>query len=551
MTNCELQLSRAETLMRELLVEKEAWKKKGIQCRDDATALVGDVFLSSSIVCYLGAFPSQYREEALKTFTQKLANFGIYASRDFSLEYILSDRLVVAKLVNEFRLPNDNYSIDNALILENSERWPLLIDPQKQGSLYLKEKERENKLIVLKSTQTLSEIAFSLENCLQFGLPLLLENVSEEIDHIFQNLLQTRRFNTGKSPIKVRILDKFVEKSSDFRFYMASSLRNPHYSPEICVNTTILNFTVTMQGLEDQMLNIIVRKEEPDKENQRLDNLKEYFLNKNQLRNTENHILRLITETQSEILQDEELIEALRKSKQENAEIEMRLAKAEADRESFNEIRNIYRKNAKRVAVMFFVLLDLANIENMYQFSLDFHIEMFERAITQADFRVDKAQRVKEISEIFMMFLYESVSRCLFEKHKLLFTFLITLKILQFEKNCVNVAEIRFFMLGGTALQAKERCPCSWLKEKQWAVLNEMCETLEVFKDFLQSFVKLQELWRKAYFLVKNPPISSQDILPGDWSERLNGFQRLLLIRILRPEKVFFIKKSAFFLINF
>eukprot|EP00955_Chlamydomonas_euryale_P053282 355458-Chlamydomonas_euryale.AAC.1 len=35
---------------------------------------------------------------------------------------------------------------------------------------------------------------------------------------------------------------------------------NPHYLPEVCIKVTIINFTVTMKGLEDQLLGEVVRK---------------------------------------------------------------------------------------------------------------------------------------------------------------------------------------------------------------------------------------------------------------------------------------------------
>jgi dynein heavy chain len=42
---------------------------------------------------------------------------------------------------------------------------------------------------------------------------------------------------------------------------MTTKLGKPHYSPEICVMVTLLNFQVTLEGLDDQMLNIVVKKE--------------------------------------------------------------------------------------------------------------------------------------------------------------------------------------------------------------------------------------------------------------------------------------------------
>ena len=522
--------------MLELLVEKEAWKKKGIQCREDSITLIGDVFLSASIIAYLGVFPAKYREETVELWKNKLQTLAIDFSKDFSLEYTISDHLTVARFVNDQKLPNDVFSIDNALILENCEHWPLMLDPQKQANIWIKEKERENKLIVLQNSQSLNEVYFNLENCLQFGIPVLLENVNEDIDNIFQSVLQMRRFVRKKGNAKVKLQEKVIEVSADFRFYLTTQLQNPHYSPEICVNATLLNFSVTMQGLEDQLLGIIVKKEEPEKEQQRLDNLREYFENKNRLRTTENQILRLITESQSEILQDEKLIEALKRSKLESAMIEERLRKAEADRDSFNKIREIYKDNARRVANLFFILLDLANIEFMYQFSLDFHIILFERAIINAG-STKKPERIELINSNFTTLFYENVSRSLLERHKLIFSFLICIKILQHESKSISAAEVRFLMLGGTALQTPNPKTVQWLSDKQWALLNELCESLEIFREFLKDFIENEKKW-EALYIIGNPPLSNKEGLPNKWGTKINGFQRLLLLRILRPDKV-------------
>ena len=62
---------------------------------------------------------------------------------------------------------------------------------------------------------------------------------------------------------------------------MTSKLGNPHFPPELCIKTTILNFLVTIEGLEDQMMNIIIQKEEPLKEELRQSNIKEFYQYKN------------------------------------------------------------------------------------------------------------------------------------------------------------------------------------------------------------------------------------------------------------------------------
>lgn len=57
--------------------------------------------------------------------------------------------------------------------------------------------------------------------------------------------------------------------SDEFRFFVTTKLANPHYMPEICIKVTIINFTVTMTGLEDQLLVDVVKNERPDLESKK------------------------------------------------------------------------------------------------------------------------------------------------------------------------------------------------------------------------------------------------------------------------------------------
>jgi len=54
----------------------------------------------------------------------------------------------------------------------------------------------------------------------------------------------------------IRLGDSDVEYSKAFKFYMTTKLANPHYLPEVCIKVTIINFTVTKTGLEDQLLRL-------------------------------------------------------------------------------------------------------------------------------------------------------------------------------------------------------------------------------------------------------------------------------------------------------
>ena len=60
--------------------------------------------------------------------------------------------------------------------------------------------------------------------------------------------------------------DKEVDYNPRFRLILQTKLANPHYKPEMQAQTTLINFTVTIDGLEEQLLGAVVKAERPDLE---------------------------------------------------------------------------------------------------------------------------------------------------------------------------------------------------------------------------------------------------------------------------------------------
>ncbi|KAF4028543.1 ATPase family associated domain-containing protein 9, partial [Phytophthora infestans] len=194
--------------------------------------VVGDIMLASGVIAYLGAFTSVYRErEAVQIRAWTIA-----------------------------KLPNDSFSIDNAIMLQRSNRWPLMIDPQGQANRWVKNMEESNNLKVVKQSQ--AGFVRMLENSIMIGAAVLIENIPEEIDPMLEPILLKQIVKTG-GVATIRLGDNTVEYDANFRLYMTTKLRNPHYPPETCVKVNLLNFMATEEGLQDQMLGIVVAKEEP------------------------------------------------------------------------------------------------------------------------------------------------------------------------------------------------------------------------------------------------------------------------------------------------
>jgi dynein heavy chain len=128
--------------------------------------------------------------------------------------------------------------------------------------------------------------------------------------------------------------------------------------------------------LEEQLLSVVVRTERPDIEEQREVLIMETSSYKASLQKLENSLLKEIASNQGNMLDNEELIETLENTKSIAQEVSMKLREAEVTSKQIDGLRNDYRLVAKRGAILFFVLSDMAIVNSMYQYSLTSYLEV-------------------------------------------------------------------------------------------------------------------------------------------------------------------------------
>ncbi|XP_076103483.1 dynein axonemal heavy chain 7-like [Mytilus galloprovincialis] len=201
-----------------------------------------------------------------------------------------------------------------------------MIDPQGQANKWIKNMEKANNLHVVKLSD--ADFVRTLENCIQFGTPVLMENLGEELDPLLEPLLLKQTFKQGGS-MRIRLGDSTIEYSQDFKFYMTTKLRNPHYLPETSVKVNLLNFMITPEGLQDQLLGIVVARERPELEEEKNTLILQGAENKRQLKEIEDKILEGLSLSEGNILEDETAIKVLSSSKVLSNEISEKQAIAE------------------------------------------------------------------------------------------------------------------------------------------------------------------------------------------------------------------------------
>ena len=211
---CQKKLERAEELIGGLGGEKIRWTQAAQDLGIQYDNLTGDVLLSASIVAYLGAFTAAFRQEQLVDWCKMVESKNISRSKHFSLVNTLGDPVKIRSW-NIAGLPSDTFSIENGIILSNARRWPLMIDPQGQANKWIKNMEKPNSIAIIKLTD--ADYVRSLENCITFGNPCLLENIGEELDPLLEPLLLKQTFKQGGA-LCIKLGDQIIEYAPDFRF---------------------------------------------------------------------------------------------------------------------------------------------------------------------------------------------------------------------------------------------------------------------------------------------------------------------------------------------
>ncbi|RMX56942.1 hypothetical protein pdam_00011068, partial [Pocillopora damicornis] len=514
---CSKKLLRAEKLISGLGGERTRWTQVAQELGETFNNIVGDVLLSAGIVAYLGPFTAVFRQK------------NVPVSDSFSLSATLGDPLST-RAWHIAGLPVDNFSLDNAIIVTNSHRWPLMIDPQGQANKWIKNMEKPNSLQVIKLSD--QNYVRTLENSIQFGTPVLLENVGEELDPLLEPILLKQTFKQGGVEY-LRMGDHVVEFSRDFKFYITTKLRNPHYLPEVSVKVTLLNFMITPLGLEDQLLGIVAAKEKPELEEKKNELIIESAKNKKQLKEIEDKILEVLSTSEGNILEDETAIEVLSSSKKLSEEISVKQEIATKTEKEIDKTRGGYKPVAKHSSILFFTISDLANIEPMYQYSLTWFINLYLQSILNSEPSSDLGRRILNLNDHFTYSIYRNVCRSLFEKDKLLFSFLLCIGILK-GSGKIDEQEWRFLLTGGVALENKFPNPASdWLTDKSWAEMVR-CSALPSFQGILKHFTARISEW-KAFYDSATP---QTEPLPEPWEDDLNKLQHLIVLRCLRPDKV-------------
>lgn len=245
----ELRYQRANILIDALAEEKDQWISKSEILANKLQFVLGDQTLSAGILTYLGPFSGQYLTEEQAKWYSFVKDKGISLSEGYSLESSIGEPIVLMTW-NIKGLSNDSISMEKALTVQKSAKVPLIIDPQGQANKWLKNTESDRLVTTRMDKNSFTK---DVEKALNFGLTLMIENCTQEIDPILYPIIQKQTFRS-EGLICVKLGDQVTEYKKEFKLLLVTRLKNPHYTPEITSKMNLVNFMITKEGLEDQLL---------------------------------------------------------------------------------------------------------------------------------------------------------------------------------------------------------------------------------------------------------------------------------------------------------
>jgi dynein heavy chain len=579
----ERKLGLAQRLMAALGSEGARWKQSIITLNENMAILVGDVLLAAAFVSYIGCFNKKFRLELMnKTFNPYLkgelpiCKGAIPMSEGCDPVKILTTEAQIAGWNSE-QLPADRVSTENGSIVSSCARWPLMIDPQLQGIVWIKKHEEKRGLKVVRLGQKtlMQQLANGIEN----GIPVMIENIQLQVDAVLNPVIGRQTIKRGRNLV-VKLGDKEVDYSPKFKLYLQTKLSNPHYPPEIQAETTLVNFMVTEDGLEDQLLAKVVQLERPDLASKKEELIQQQNNFKIKLVELEDGILEQLANAEGDVTENIALIENLEDSKATSIEVAEKMIIAKETEVIIEVASERYRPVANRGSLMFFLLGDLFKVHTFHFYSLNSFTLVYQRSVVGRlmpgdewnekegvmkkvvpSYKNDKIKEAEEAARaeageeggggdkvdegelkarleyLVLNCTYEVFNyarRGLFDKHKLIVATMLVLRVMA-RKNDAPGDQIEYLVSGRRVpnppnMTAKvQEC----LTEVQWGGVCALKE-VEPFKTLHEDMELYVDSWKEW---IEDPVPEAAD-LPGDWLKKTSPFAKLLLVRALRPDRM-------------
>ncbi|RIB15447.1 dynein heavy chain and region D6 of dynein motor-domain-containing protein [Gigaspora rosea] len=451
MNSIKNKVDRGMTLLTGLSPVKEKWVVGSQEFETQMGTIVGDVLLSAAFLAYGGYFDQQYREILI----QKWTNHLVEANIQFKLELSLTDYL--SSVDDRFSwqansLPDDDLCTENAIMLKRFNRYPLIIDSFDQASSFLMNEFNKDKNFIITSF----------------------------LDDSFVKLLEDAL---------ALVTRQDIDFSPSFKLFLLTRNPSVNFSPNICSRVTFVNFTVSHSNLQSQCLNELLKIEQPDWNQIRINMVKAKCELKLRQVYLEKSLLQILNEFEGNNLYDFKIFNSLEELNQEANTI---ILKVESIDNSMKEITTQYIPLALACSSVFFVMAQMNLLHYFYQFSFEYFYDIFQYVLDKNQ----NLQNITDVNEKFRIIIHDlfkvtfkRVSRTLLRNDYITFAILLSQIKLQFDG---AELESTFDLERFNKIKEIMKFPC-FLRLNQH--FNENVDEWEQFLKFYAPEKQMPECW--------------------------------------------------------
>lgn len=406
-------VQRANALLASLQEEKVRWEATSLSFDQQMSTLIGDCLLAAAFLTYVGPFDHRYRMKLMMEWSENLEDLSIPFRTELDMVNYLS-KPTEQLTWTEYGLPNDTLAVQNAILLKRYYRFPLIIDPAGQAYQYILQQYSAQKMIQTSFLD--NSFIKTLISAIRFGTPLLVNDV-ENMDPTLNPILN-REFQRSGGRVVVHIGNEEIDFSP--KFFLVLFTRNSYakFPPDLCSRVTMINFSITPASLESQVLSEVLKSERPDIDQRRSNVLRLQSEQNAKLRDLQDMLLDRISAVQGAILDDDSVILTLESIKQEAEALHNEVSKTSDILEEVKMISNLYLPLATMVSTSYFTLESLAEVSFLYQYSLNFFLQVVKTVLFQksstgatanATSNTSVGARTKHLKSIFLQELSRRV----------------------------------------------------------------------------------------------------------------------------------------------
>uniref|UniRef100_A0AC35UGI5 Dynein heavy chain n=1 Tax=Rhabditophanes sp. KR3021 TaxID=114890 RepID=A0AC35UGI5_9BILA len=514
-------IKAAEDLVHRLDGEYVRWKEQNGSLQKESDQLEKQCLIGAAFVTFMGTCSEEQRKRMIDEWCDALS------VTDFNLpKFLTTDTEILNWKRN--KLPEDQLSIENASILFNSSDFCLIIDTTGRICTFLQSQLKDSNVEVINAGR--SDLLLQIELGVRFGKTIIIDDVMD-IEPGLVPLLRKQISSQGpRQIIQIGNNDK-IDYNPAFKLFMCTKnaqIKLPSYISSI-VNE--VNFSTTKSGLTAQLLSLAIQIEKPklDKRSSELTNEAEQMQMK--LNELEGILLDELANSTGSIIENTQLLDSLKKLKENSDNITIALKESEHLQEELLEQRNIFLEFSKKSSILYFAINNLYRQNTMYNFGVTTIMKLF-KSVMEKNMGNNTETALEGVYNDLRETVFIYISRGLFKADRLMFSinYVHKTKPDLFGKN-----EWEFFI--GSLAVKEDGQDNNRTSSIQW-VPSIRSNSVAKLEKALPGLVKAVQLSDQGTWKEFSKAVDAENYFPQSTSTKMTPFQKVLIIQAIRPDRL-------------